>query len=81
MLGLKINETLIEREVKVRAEILHEEKSQINNNGDEVKNHEKISESGETLVTFLDQSLTLSFGQFTPHFFRPGLSYIGQVRE
>ena len=33
------------------------------------------------LVTFVDQSHVLFFSQFTPVFFKPGLSYVGQVRE
>ena len=35
----------------------------------------------DVLVTFVDQSHVLFFSQFTPVFFKPGLSYVGQVRE
>ena len=36
--------------------------------------------SRDVLVTFVDQSHVLFFTQFTPLFFKPGLSYVGQVR-
>ena len=35
----------------------------------------------DVLVTFVDQSHVLFFSQFTPVFFKPGLSYVGQVRK
>ena len=37
--------------------------------------------SREVLVSFVDQSHVLFFSEFTPQFFKPGLLYVGQVRE
>ena len=41
----------------------------------------KVPVSRNVLVTFVEQSHVLFFSEFTPQFFKPGLSYVGQVRK
>ena len=86
---MKTEEPLVGHEIKVSVKVeetpLSEEMSE--NDGEkegeskEDKRPNLAPVTRDVLVTFVDQSHVLFFSQFTPVFFKPGLSYVGQVRK
>ena len=86
VLGMKTDELLVGHEIKVsvRVEELrppHEEPSESDDEKEEESKDTKRFVTRDVSVTFVNQSHVLSFSEFTPVFFKPGLSYVGQVRQ
>ena len=91
-MGLKSEEPLVGHEVKVSVKVEEKrplseegsesdaEKEEEGKEGNEKRSDTMVPVSRDVLVTFVDQSHVLFFTQFTPLFFKPGLSYVGQVR-
>ena len=89
---MKSEEPLVGHEIKFSVKVeetrpLSEEISESDGGKEEESKEDKrkpnlvVPVTRDVLVTFVDQSHVLFFSQFTPVFFKPGLSYVGQVRK
>ena len=82
-LGFLANTNLSKSDLKILIKVVSD--FSLDNENVTVKAKEEKEEisqvSRNAIVSFIDQSYDLSFSQFTPNFFKPGLSYVGQVRQ
>ena len=82
---MKVEELLVGHEIRVSVKV-GEVRPHVDRNYDtdqkerEGKKELIVYVTRDVLVTFVDQSHVLFFSEFTPQFFKPGLTYFGQVR-